>query len=255
MKVFTSDIRPASLFPDLQIAYFIYGSNHWLFSYCLCLSDHRNLEADARLRNALIQPFKNLLDSLEPYFLRMADTWSAFVEVCDAYRAALPPLLDVDTLETHLKRIQRGYEAVLLRIDDLSLAGARTRDSLRAFDDSITHYLANAPIINRLTRCLDLDCYRNDTGADYLRNVISQIQPFDRDSEFIVSMKSAVSDAIKSLPVTLVKMRALEVVDRTSVSDDIGFTRSMVTIWVGKDKRRANMVKTYDKEIHEGNRY
>ncbi|TRM56835.1 hypothetical protein BD626DRAFT_517586 [Schizophyllum amplum] len=226
---YNKDIRPASLFPDLQIAYFIYGSNHWLFSYCLRLSDHRNLEADARLRNALIQPFKNLLDSLEPYFLRMADTWSAFVEVCDAYRAALPPLLDVDTLETHVKRIQQGYEA------HHALSGqCAHHQSFRA--------------VSRLG--LLPERYRGGLFAE--RHIA--IQPFDCDSEFM-SMKSAVSDAIKSLPVTLAQMRTLEVMDRTRVSDDIGFTRFMVSIWVDKDEQRANMIKAYNQELHEGNRY
>ncbi|TRM55477.1 hypothetical protein BD626DRAFT_525828 [Schizophyllum amplum] len=187
---YNKDIRPASLFPDLQIAYFIYGSNHWLFSFCRGLRRlPRSPSAAARRGHS----------------------------------------------RNHVKRIQQGYEAVLLRIDDLSspVLGRVIHFGRSTTASRIIWPMRPSSVV--FARCLDLDCYRNDTGADYLRNVISQIQPFDCDSEFM-SMKSAVSDAIK-------------------VSDDIGFTRFMVSIWVDKDEQRANMIKAYNQELHEGNRY
>ncbi|TRM66967.1 hypothetical protein BD626DRAFT_484360, partial [Schizophyllum amplum] len=237
-----------SLFPDLLITSDIHTANHRLLGFCWNLNIYWKLLA-AHIQNTLLQPFEGVLDSFDSYFLCMADIWSAFVEVCDAYRGAIPPLIDLDTLETHLECIQERYQAVLQRIDKLTIAGERAREWTRTLHDSIARFLDNPPILNRIARCLDEDCYRRDMQVIELRFDIGDVQPriLNCDSELIVQMKSAISDAMTRLPVALVEMRALAAVARASIDEDIQSTQMIVMCWREMDEDRADVVKRFQK--------
>ncbi|TRM60701.1 hypothetical protein BD626DRAFT_503570 [Schizophyllum amplum] len=179
-KDYAGDVRCPLLFPDLLIAELMHFNCFSLMWNCRRLT--RVWSTDTPARQALSQPYKQMLDSIETYLLCVADTWLACSQVCEAYIQAITLLADpegaLDThpaLKTHFTNIRQQYDAVLQHLDDHVIAGERALESVQAFDDSITRYLASAPLLRRIVRCLDPDWHRQMAWVTNIRNAMEHL--------------------------------------------------------------------------------